>query len=70
MEKSDAKRCAHEQCSCAFENGSGILFEGETFCSSGCAMGHGCEHRDCQCGAAGAVPDPEGFSAGGGTPAA
>jgi hypothetical protein len=41
--------CAHTGCSCEVESPKAFVQDGETYCSSGCAAGEGCEHTDCNC---------------------
>jgi len=41
--------CAHTGCSCDVEGPKAFVQDGQTYCSSGCAAGEGCEHTDCSC---------------------
>jgi len=44
------KHCAHSACDCDVEPGQAVVFDGQTFCSTRCAEGRGCDHHDCNCG--------------------
>ncbi len=41
--------CAHTGCSCDVEGPKAFVQDGETYCSSACAAGEGCDHTDCNC---------------------
>jgi Prokaryotic metallothionein len=55
--------CAHEGCSCRVEDPKAFVQDGETYCSSACAAGKGCDHGDCNCSTAAREPARDSRSA-------
>lgn len=42
--------CAHSECRCEVEGGTGVTKDGKTYCSEFCASGEGANPEECECG--------------------
>ena len=44
------EQCAHPDCDCEVEAGSGVEKNGELYCGEFCAASEGASIEDCECG--------------------